>query len=119
VEVELKAGEVLFLPAGWFHEVTSYNDESPPNVGSNSEIVGSKRRDDNENKARDKCFLKSELEKGNEKEFGNGHLALNYWFHPPDTDGKLNNGFETPYKSDLWERDFKLWQIMQLNLKIV
>ena len=24
VDVELRAGELLYLPAGWFHEVTSY-----------------------------------------------------------------------------------------------
>jgi len=26
ITVEIKAGEMLYLPAGWFHEVTSYND---------------------------------------------------------------------------------------------
>ncbi|KAL7510345.1 hypothetical protein ACHAXN_012027 [Cyclotella atomus] len=57
----VNAGEMLYLPASWFHEVTSYGVE------------------------------------------GSGcHLALNYWFHPPD--GKE---FETPYSTDFWPNDFK------------
>lgn len=26
LEVDLKSGQVLYLPAGWFHEVTSFSD---------------------------------------------------------------------------------------------
>lgn len=36
--VELKAGEMLFLPTGWFHEVTSFNDsnaKTTPHVAFN------------------------------------------------------------------------------------
>lgn len=54
VTVTLKEGEMLFIPAGWFHEVKSQGSE--------------------------------------------GHIAFNYWFHPPD---QLNN-FEKPYSSDFW-----------------
>jgi hypothetical protein len=32
-----------------------------------------------------------------------GHMALNYWFHPPDA----NNNFEQPYSTDFWPNDFK------------
>ena len=49
--VHLKAGQSLYLPAGWFHEVTS---ESTKN---------------------------------------HYHMALNYWFHPPD---KLDD-YDCPY----------------------
>jgi hypothetical protein len=38
-ECVVEAGQMLYIPAGWFHEVTSYGDR---------------------------------------------HLAVNYWFHPPD-----------------------------------
>eukprot|EP01033_Poteriospumella_lacustris_P013655 gene13655-9782_t len=47
-------GEMLFIPAGWFHEVKSQGSE--------------------------------------------GHIAFNYWFHPPD---QLDN-FDKPYSSDFW-----------------
>ncbi len=30
LDVEIRAGEMLYLPAGWFHEVTSYGDASSP-----------------------------------------------------------------------------------------
>jgi hypothetical protein len=57
--VDLEAGDSLFLPAGWFHCVTSF---------------GSEKRDEDDKK-------------------GSIHLALNYWYHPPD---QLQL-FEKPY----------------------
>lgn len=59
VEIELNAGEMLYLPAGWFHEVKS--------LGSAPD----------------------------------GHLAMNYWFHPPD-----GESYEKPYTSDFWKLDW-------------
>ena len=32
-----------------------------------------------------------------------GHLAMNYWFHPPDA----QNNFEQPYSTDFWPNDFE------------
>ncbi|KAF1318676.1 putative Ion channel, partial [Globisporangium splendens] len=58
---ELQEGEMLFLPASWFHEVESYGST-------------------------------------------NGHLALNYWFHPPDQ----FDSYDAPYSSPLWPRDWEL-----------
>lgn len=58
---DLSVGEMLFLPASWFHEVESYGSE-------------------------------------------NGHLALNYWFHPPD---QLDS-FAEPYSSPFWPRDWEM-----------
>jgi mannose-6-phosphate isomerase-like protein (cupin superfamily) len=57
---EVRQGEMLYLPASWLHEVSSF---------------GSK----------------------------NGHMALNYWFHPPDA---LDN-FDNPYSTDFWPNDFR------------
>ena len=57
LECELKAGEMLYMPCGWFHEVRSY---------------------------------------GNSKEVG--HLALNYWFHPPDNLDTSLKGMQNPYR---------------------
>ena len=60
-EVELKAGDLLYLPAGWFHEVLSETTEE-----------------------------------------NTGHMAFNYWFHPPD-----GETFESPYASSFWFADWK------------
>lgn len=57
---QVNAGEMLYLPAGWFHEVTSF---------------GGRR--------------------------SGGHLAFNYWMHPPDH-LHPTDGFSTPYKSAYW-----------------
>ncbi|KAI5198904.1 Clavaminate synthase-like protein [Aureobasidium subglaciale] len=66
--VDLKAGDMLYLPTSWFHEVTSFSDESDDNI----------------------------------------HIALNYWFHPPDgSSGK----FEHPYQ------DIALWEFMNEKVK--
>ena len=56
----VQEGDILYLPASWFHEVTSY---------------------------------------GGQKD---GHLAMNYWFHPPD-----GESFEHPYSTDFWPNDYK------------
>ena len=57
--VELNKGQMLYLPAGWFHEVRSEGSVE-------------------------------------------GHLAFNYWFHPPD-----GNSFEQPYAKNFWLRDWE------------
>jgi Cupin-like domain len=59
-EVTITAGQMLYIPAGWFHEVRS--------TGGGSE----------------------------------GHMALNYWFHPPD-----GTSFEKPYSSNFWPADWE------------
>lgn len=58
ITVTIKAGEMLYIPCGWFHEVQSLG--------------------------------------------GGGHIALNYWFHPPD-----NNKFEQPYENNFWRQTFE------------
>ena len=68
---DLKAGDIMYLPASWFHEVTSFGDND--------------------------CHKEQELNNSL------GHLALNYWFHPPDN----LNDFEHPYSTDFWPNDFK------------
>ncbi len=66
LQCEIRAGEMLYLPAGWFHCVSSFNDN---------------------------C-----VENG---DFG-GHLAVNYWMHPPDTEDYFK-----PYSSEYWAIDWK------------
>ena len=54
IETILAPGEMLYLPAGWFHAVTSYGYDP--------------RQDGNENSELDTTI----------------HAALNYWFAPPN-----------------------------------
>ena len=56
-EVDLQAGQILYLPAGWFHEVTSFSTASSQT-----------------------------------------HLALNYWFQPPDNLDPSPAGLARPYR---------------------
>lgn len=58
ITVTIKAGEMLYIPCGWFHEVQSLGN--------------------------------------------GGHVALNYWFHPPD--GKQ---YDHPYENDFWKQTFE------------
>ena len=64
--VQINRGEMLFLPAGWFHEVISHAVDGQ----SDGRKVA-------------------------------GHMAFNYWFHPPDADS-----FSCPYASPFWARDW-------------
>ena len=52
--VELLPNQMLYLPASWFHEVTSYGGDGDKNNEKNG------------------------------KEGKGRHIAFNYWFHPPD-----------------------------------
>jgi len=63
---ECNSGDILYLPASWFHEVTSF-----------SGATGDKNT--------------------------KGHMAFNYWFHPPDAE----DDFEHPYTTDFWPNDFR------------
>ena len=76
---ECSVGDILYLPASWFHEVTS----------------SSSSRDDERNNSNASGIVSSNIPKG--------HIAFNYWFHPPDAE----NDFENPYTTSFWSNDFK------------
>ncbi|KAF1349696.1 cupin-like domain-containing protein [Delphinella strobiligena] len=77
--VELKPGEMLYLPTSWWHEVTSFSNE-PATVADDKGKGASKTS----SSATDDSI----------------HMALNYWFHPPD---QLTN-FKQPYQDELvWD----------------
>ncbi|EDO15049.1 hypothetical protein Kpol_367p4 [Vanderwaltozyma polyspora DSM 70294] len=68
ITVDIKAGEMLYLPTGWFHEVTSYGDEN------------------------------------NTKTKNHIHVAVNYWFVPPNGD-KIDNVYSNADK--YWLSDYE------------
>lgn len=70
---ECTSGDMLYLPASWFHEVTSSSSSSSSD-GNKGGATAAK-----------------------------GHMAFNYWFHPPDAE----NDFENPYSTDFWPNDFR------------
>lgn len=74
--VHMKAGDVLYLPAGWFHEVFSHGSANN-NYHTNTETNG----------------IESDL-----------HMAINYWVHPPDLGPGVS--LEKPYLSSFWQRDW-------------
>ncbi|ODV81609.1 Clavaminate synthase-like protein [Suhomyces tanzawaensis NRRL Y-17324] len=63
--VWLEPGDMLYLPAGWFHEVSSFGEDDKDNV----------------------------------------HVALNYWFIPPNTDDPAR-----PYSDEYWTQDWERTQ---------
>lgn len=58
ITVTVKAGQMLYIPSGWFHEVRSQGKT--------------------------------------------GHMAVNYWFHPPD-----KKDFKQPYESPFWSKHWE------------
>lgn len=83
VEVVVEAGQMLYIPTGWFHEVYSISTNGSCTAG----VSTSKVTD---------CVTSRDGIKPTDV-----HMALNYWFHPPDGDS-----FERPYKSDFWPLDW-------------
>ena len=67
VTVTLERGDILFLPAGFFHCVTSFSPDD---------------RDSDNGDA-----------KKTKNDSSSAHLAINYWYHPPD---RLDS-YESPY----------------------
>jgi hypothetical protein len=77
-ECEVQAGQMLYLPAGWFHDVTSLAASSAtPSASTSSPSVSSPEPP---------AF----------------HMAFNYWFAPPDGDS-----FARPYTSKFWGEDWR------------
>jgi Cupin-like domain len=78
ITVEVRAGEALYLPASWFHSVSS----SAADVGSEATDAAS-----------------SSSRAAPHPPY---HLAVNYWYHPPDQDK-----FQQPYRNDYWAKHVK------------
>jgi hypothetical protein len=75
--VAVQQGQCLYLPASWFHCVTSSCDEKEG-----------------------KCSTADESENSNTRLSSGVHMAINYWYHPPDN----LKYFESPYKDDFWKK---------------
>ena len=106
-EVTLKEGEMLWLPAGWFHEVTSASTStstststSASNGRASDSGVGAAAADEGPGGV---GGVGGGASGGSAEADGGrtGHMAMNYWFHPPDT-----ANFEKPYAGEFWPYDW-------------
>lgn len=78
-EVELETGDALYLPAGWYHEVFS---------SSSTAATPSTNKSKNHLRC---CGIHGFHE--------NVHMAINYWYFPPNT----GSSYERPYNDTFWE----------------
>lgn len=113
--VVLQAGDMLFLPAGWFHEVTSFGGagESCVLCVGVAEVLCGERR-----VAPQPCACPQPCQSAHPQlhplllrapscsccahtasGLDGGHLAVNFWFHPPDNLDPGKAGFKNPYTS--------------------
>ena len=94
---ELHANQMLYLPAGWFHEVFSSGSSSSDEP--NSSVTNKKSKSEHGNLTNDSNTSTAS---------SSIHMALNYWFHPPDGDS-----FDQPYQTNFWTQD---WNTRQAKL---
>jgi mannose-6-phosphate isomerase-like protein (cupin superfamily) len=91
-EVELGPGDVLYLPAGWYHEVFSSGGvEAATASSSSSQNNNSDQISGSGGTTKDSCTTSDW--------HPNVHVAMNYWYFPPNTDSSL----EKPYHDDFWK----------------
>jgi Cupin-like domain len=85
--ITMNAGDALYIPAGWFHEVVSIGSNQPKDGGDSTMTAPTTKS----------C--------GDDHHHNGIHMAINYWYHPPDAiTGQTN--FHQPYVSQFWQRDW-------------
>lgn len=88
--VHLEAGDALYLPASWWHEVTSFGASTSSSGRGEGEAEAEPAAEaDKKAKAKAKPAVKGETKAEAqaveaEPKGDNIHMAFNYWFHPPD-----------------------------------
>jgi hypothetical protein len=70
--VDLSAGECLYLPAGWFHNVTSFGPSADAPANPHCPFA-----------------------------YDGGHMAFNYWYYPPDTQD-YSKPYSSPFWESDW-----------------
>lgn len=92
---ELRAGQMLYLPAGWFHEVVSLNadDGDDDEVGAAAAAGGAGTAGSGDHDAAALEGLRR------------SHMALNYWFYPPSSAPGAT--FDRPYVDGYWAAVYK------------
>ena len=116
--ITMQAGDALYIPAGWFHEVTSIGASCSRDKDNRIDQSGTTGTTDDSND------FQNTIGDGIVDATSTGpdgiHMAINYWYHPPDMDDPANNNgstndapnFDHPYISKFWQRD---WDQRQLD----
>lgn len=91
LDVTLVAGEMLYLPCGWFHEVTSMSSNGGGGAGVKAD--GDKTNESNASRSSNSSSSSQSID---------FHMAVNYWFHPPDSDR-----FDAPYTDSFWPENWR------------
>jgi len=102
---EVRTGEMLYLPCGWFHEVTSFGEnaetEQKEKCLTEESGVLEARGGDGEDKGvrggKKESRGVEEAQSGRSHRLSSVHLALNYWMYPPGT-----QKYESPYEDGYW-----------------
>lgn len=94
LSVTVRAGEVLYVPAGWYVEMPFLSHDYPSIESHDYRSIHPEQTTLDH-----ACIRFHEVRSSGSGP--DGHLALNYWCHPPDT-----ARFEAPYSSQFWERDW-------------
>eukprot|EP00041_Stephanoeca_diplocostata_P027501 m.756959 g.756959 ORF g.756959 m.756959 type:complete len:523 (+) comp23186_c0_seq21:359-1927(+) len=85
VSCTVHSGEMLFLPCGWFHNVTSEDaDEHSAATTATS------------------AATPHDILWASASAADPGHLAVNYWYHPPD-----RADFQQPYSTTFWADEWR------------
>jgi hypothetical protein len=95
LNVTLNEGEMLYLPCGWFHEVTSMNATEPAATGAH------------------KSKGKGKSKAGDDNKSAPFHMAVNYWFHPPD-----GPSFDHPYADSFWPDNWRQRGLDAMGCKV-
>jgi len=99
LEVEVCAGDTLFVPAGWFHEVISESAPLDDAGGSSPAATSPVGGTDVLSGGVTRRLLSLASSAGDMG--ATYHAAFNYWFHPPDS-----ADFSSPYESAFWANDW-------------
>jgi hypothetical protein len=94
---DLESGQLLYLPAGWWHEVVSFASARTAPLSAEKVPVKVTRKRSRSVRADTKHL--AELSRVPLPE--GAHLALNWWFYPPSTDT-----YQSPYDDGFWEHVF-------------
>ncbi|ESO06307.1 hypothetical protein HELRODRAFT_160471 [Helobdella robusta] len=97
--VTLGPGEALYLPASWFHEVTSYSQEC---TSKDDEKNNNADGDVTSNNFMAECRTGGCDGGKDTAENFQDHLALNYWFYPPN-----GSSYQQPYIDNFWKERFE------------
>eukprot|EP00919_Chromeraceae_sp_WS-2016_P007786 GHVR01018392.1.p1 GENE.GHVR01018392.1~~GHVR01018392.1.p1 ORF type:complete len:279 (+),score=128.71 GHVR01018392.1:712-1548(+) len=110
VEADLRAGDMLYVPASWFHEVLSYPDDNThthTHTHTEDSSPSKKRRVD---------FPKDThtcTDTHTQRDTTGHHLAINYWLYPPSSSGSFNEPYEDSFWSSITSEKLKRAEDMQ------